>query len=316
MRSPISRWFRSCMKRSSRTERSTSGNSCQAPRDRLAVLDELVGGVLATEHVHERAGLAVTRRGRRVERGRLVAGRGLLGLQHLLDRAAQVLRHLAHLRRASELLGEDLRRAADRERALLEVARHAQRPALVAEMALQLAENRGCGVARELRAAAGLEPVDRLDQPEARDLEQIVERLVGVDVAQRQVARQRQEPLHELLPRGKVSESGGSGSGALARAPARQRGRCLGVGGLGQPRRCEGDCTHREPPSVFGVDARSESRPIRPGSARRPFMIPEDVASSGSVCPSSRFPSSFVLLPDPISGRNELRFIAETDRSV
>ena len=115
-------------------------------------------------------------------------------------------RHLAHLRGAAELLGEDLGRAAHGERALLEVARHVQRPSLVAEMALQLAEDRRRGVARELRPAAGLEAVDRLDQAEARDLKQVVEGLVGVRVAQREIARQREETLHELLARGKVCE--------------------------------------------------------------------------------------------------------------
>jgi hypothetical protein len=55
-------------------------------------------------------------------------------------------------------------------------------------MALQLAEDRGSRVARELRPAAGLEAVDGLDQAEARDLQQVVEGLVGVRVAQREVA--------------------------------------------------------------------------------------------------------------------------------
>ena len=80
-----------------------------------------------------------------------------------------------------------------------------QRPALVAEVALQLAQDRGRGVARELRAALGLEAVDGLDQPEARHLDQVVERLVRVGVAQRQVARERQEPLGQLLARGEVA---------------------------------------------------------------------------------------------------------------
>ena len=113
---------------------------------------------------------------------------------------------LADLGRASELLREDLGRAADRERALLEVARHVQRPALVAEVALQLAEDRRRGVACELRPAARLEAVDRLDQAKARDLEQVVVGLVGVGVAQREVARERQETLHQLLTRGEVTE--------------------------------------------------------------------------------------------------------------
>jgi hypothetical protein len=80
-----------------------------------------------------------------------------------------------------------------------------QRPALVAEVALQLSEDGGGGVARELRPATGLEAIDGLDQAEARDLEQVVERLVGVGVAKREVAGQRQEALDELLPRDQIA---------------------------------------------------------------------------------------------------------------
>src|SRR5215217_3064702 len=72
-------------------------------------------------------------------------------------------------------------------------------------MALQLAQDGGRGVTRELRPAVGLEAVDGLDQAEARDLEQVVEGLVGVRVAEREVARQREEALYELLTRGEVS---------------------------------------------------------------------------------------------------------------
>jgi hypothetical protein len=56
------------------------------------------------------------------------------------------------------------------ERALLKLARHVERPSLVAEVALELAENRRCRVARELSTAARIEAVDRLDQAQARNL--------------------------------------------------------------------------------------------------------------------------------------------------
>ena len=131
-----------------------------------------------------------------------------------------MLGHLAHLRRAAQLLRQRLGRAAHRERALLEVARHVQRPSLVAEVALQLAQDRGRGVARELRAAPGLEAVDGLDQAEARDLHEVVERLVGVRVAQRQVAGERQEPLAELLARGEVAAPRDTGPAVAFRSRA------------------------------------------------------------------------------------------------
>src|SRR4029079_4078828 len=89
-----------------------------APRagDRLAILDEVERRVVVTQQVHERGRLAIVADDGSVERRRLVAGRGLLSLQHLLDAAAQMLRHLAHLGRAAQLLRELLGRAADRER--------------------------------------------------------------------------------------------------------------------------------------------------------------------------------------------------------
>jgi hypothetical protein len=72
-------------------------------------------------------------------------------------------------------------------------------------MALELAEDGRGGVARELRAPAWLEPVDRLDQAQACDLQQVVERLVGVRVAKRKIAGQRQEPLDQLLTRNEIA---------------------------------------------------------------------------------------------------------------
>jgi hypothetical protein len=70
---------------------------------------------------------------------------------------------------------------------------------------LQLAQHGRRRIAGELRASTGVEAVDRLDQTEARDLQQIVERLVRVGVTSREVARQRQEQLRELLARGPVA---------------------------------------------------------------------------------------------------------------
>src|SRR5580704_3479081 len=66
-------------------------------------------------------------------------------------------------------------------------------------MALELADDRRRCVARELLAELGLEPIDRVQQPEGRDLNKVVERLATVDVAERQLARKRDEPLDELV---------------------------------------------------------------------------------------------------------------------
>ena len=173
--------------------------------DRVAALHQLVGRVHVAEQVQEGARLVVLARGGRVQRRGLVARRGLARLQGRLDAAAHRGGHLADGRRAPELLGEDLGLAAEGERPLLQVAGHVQRPALVAEVALELTEDGGRRIAREPRPAIGLEAVDRLDEAEARDLEQVVQRLVRVAVAKRQVARERKEALHQLVASGHVA---------------------------------------------------------------------------------------------------------------
>ena len=90
-------------------------------------------------------------------------------------------------------------RAVDLQRELLQVARHAHRPRAVAEVALDLAEDGRHRVARERDLALEVEAVDRLDQAEAGDLEEVVEGLLGALVAARELARERQEALDEHL---------------------------------------------------------------------------------------------------------------------
>jgi hypothetical protein len=77
----------------------------------------------------------------------------------MFRRAAEILGHLTYLGRPAKLLREFLGGVAHGERPLLEMAWNVDRPALVAKVALQLAEDRRRGVARELRPAAGLETV-------------------------------------------------------------------------------------------------------------------------------------------------------------
>ena len=51
----------------------------------------------------------------------------------------------------------------------------------------------------------GVEAVDRLHEPHRGDLHEVVERLVGALVAARELARERQEALDQLLARGGVA---------------------------------------------------------------------------------------------------------------
>ncbi len=66
----------------------------------------------------------------------------------------------------------------DAQRQLLEVAGHPHRPGAVAEVALDLAEDRRHGEAREGHVAVGVEAIDRLEQTERGDLFEIVEGLL------------------------------------------------------------------------------------------------------------------------------------------
>ena len=51
----------------------------------------------------------------------------------------------------------------------------------------------------------GVEPVDRLDEPEPRDLDQIVERLAAVHEPARDVARDPQMILDELVAKTRIA---------------------------------------------------------------------------------------------------------------
>src|SRR5947209_12808091 len=107
----------------------------------------------------------------------------LARLERLLDRAAKRSRQLLDRRRPAEVVRQALAGAAQGQRPLLKVARYVQRPALVAKVTLELAEDGGRGKASELVASAGLKALDRTEESQARHLDEVVDRLVGVAVA-------------------------------------------------------------------------------------------------------------------------------------
>ena len=72
-------------------------------------------------------------------------------------------------------------------------------------MALELAEDGRDGERRERRLARRVEAVDRLQQAERRDLDQVVELLPAALVAARELAGERQEARDELLARGRIA---------------------------------------------------------------------------------------------------------------
>ena len=158
---------------------------------------------------------------RAVERDRAVGAGGLARLEHLLERDAQALGDLGGRRGAAQLARELLAERLELDGQLLQVARDAHRPALVAEVTLELAEDGRDGEARERGLAARVEAVDRLQQAERRDLDEVVERLAAALVAARELARERQEALHERLARGGVAAMGALEQRAVGARPGR-----------------------------------------------------------------------------------------------
>ena len=108
---------------------------------------------------------------------------------------------------------------------LLERARHADRPALVAEVALDLADDVRRGVGGERDLALELEAVDRLDQADRAHLLDVLERLAAAGVAARERAHQRQVALDQLLARRRVAALvvAAQQLAVLLRAPSRAR---------------------------------------------------------------------------------------------
>src|SRR4029450_9050794 len=82
---------------------------------------------------------------------------------------------------------------------LLETTGHAHGPAAVAEVTLDLADDVRRRVGGQLDSAVEVEPVDRLDQTDRADLDEIFELLAAVRVAPRERADGRHVLLDQLL---------------------------------------------------------------------------------------------------------------------
>ena len=87
----------------------------------------------------------------------------------------------------------------DFQHQLLQTARQVDRRSLVAEVALELAEDGRHGKRRESNPKIGIEAVYGLDQGETCDLKQVVERLRRTRVAAGKLAGQREMPANQLI---------------------------------------------------------------------------------------------------------------------
>ena len=240
--SAISVWVMLSTKRSSRIRRSRSGSPASSGRagPRLDQLEPLVDD--ADDRVVGRIAAVRAQRG---QRHAGVAASDVERLDHLVDRCVDALRQLGDRRRAAEFLGQVGAGGRDRRLQLLRAARHPQQPAEVAEVPLDLAEDRRGGVGRELQPALGVEAVDRLDQADRADLDQIGQRLVAPGEAPGQVLDQRQvqldQPVADRVRRAagasgaefvQLARAGRVGLGSVPRPPAR-----TGAGSVAAPRR-------------------------------------------------------------------------------
>jgi hypothetical protein len=165
------------------------------------ILRELVLVLLGADRLQRVDLLVVAHRRPGRERQRAVGPSALERLQHLFLLHVCRLRQLGDRRRALELHGQLLDQSRELHIQLLEAARDPHRPAAVAEVALDLADDVRSRVGRQLDATVEVEPVDRLDQSDRTDLDQVVELLAAIRVAPCQRSHQRHVPLDQLLAR-------------------------------------------------------------------------------------------------------------------
>ena len=160
----------------------------------------LLGGLEAGLGRSERVGrgpLVVVGLGRVERRGAVVAA-GVHRLEDQLLAGAERLCEL-HDRRAAPELGAEARAGApDLRVQLLELARDAHSPRAVAEVALDLAGDVRRGERRQPQAAVEVEAVDRIDEADRADLDQVVERLAAAGVADRDAAHEGQQALDQF----------------------------------------------------------------------------------------------------------------------
>ncbi len=257
---------------------------------RQLVLDQLESFVLVPDPLRGRRFLLVAADGP-VEGERTAIVIGLEHLEHLGGVDAELLGDLADRGGALELDGQGRDRLVHLGHAIVQAARHAHRPDAVAEVALELAEDRRRGKGGEGSSAVGFETVDRVDEAEARNLEEVVERLAGAAVTQRQVLREGEVAAHQLLAGGLVAVLGKARpEKPVVRQPVARSGGGVALDALGlfffRCHRCHapGSLHRRRPEGVV------ESRAAPAGRiGRRAHTIARGLVALGpiSIMPSS-----------------------------
>ena len=116
----------------------------------------------------------------RRERQRRIGPAGLERFENLFLFHSRPLGELGDRRRAAELHRQLLHELRQLHIELLETARDANGPALVAEMALDLPDDVWRRVRGQLDATVDVEAVDRLDQSDRADLDEVFELLAAI----------------------------------------------------------------------------------------------------------------------------------------
>ena len=197
-RSAISVWVSPSVNRRCRIVRSRSGrrwSALETSRRSTTVSRKVVG---RRQRSVDGGGLRVARRRvRRLERQRIVRHPRGERLEDLLAAHARPRRRAAARSGACPGERRAAARALDDQHPLLERARNVDGPACIAQVALELAEDRRDRVGRERAAPARVEAVDRLHERQAGHLLEVFQRLRRVAVAAREAARERQMALDQ-----------------------------------------------------------------------------------------------------------------------
>src|SRR5215218_5014916 len=190
--------------------------------ERGPVLERLQALVLGADVLADRGGVLAAGRG--VQGHDRIGVGGVEALQHLLLGQVGLGGDLGDGGGAPDLLGQLGHHLVQPQVQLLEPPGHPHRPALVAEVALELADDGRGGVGRELHLPLQVEAVDGLQQPDGAHLDQVLQRLPAVAEAPEQVLGVA------AVDRAAVERGGAVGRGVrfLVHAPA--------VGPLGHPR--------------------------------------------------------------------------------
>jgi hypothetical protein len=169
-----------------------------------AVVDVGEPGVQTADAVLEMVFSLVGRRRRRERRRRAGAER-LARFEDALEREARAACDLFDRRRVTEIVQQLCDRTLDQHRLLLQIARWPDGPARVAKVTAHLSgDGRPC-IAREWHAAGWVIAINRLEEANAGHLQEVIERLLRLQVLAGDVPCQREVALDELLAQQRVT---------------------------------------------------------------------------------------------------------------